>query len=539
MRMPRPLGGSLGNIPLDPFANPNVEIGGAPMPNPIKGLGGAAMDHLIRTGAAPSLDVRDMMPATPFAPPSAMPEIQPVPIAKVDGQGRLRSLMTQAYKAMPGEDAAAVSKRIGALNDLSSKIDALGPITPDDADAIFDSWYQSVMQPPAPYAEFTPEAQQAIQDAYGGTIPQPRVAGAKDVDPNEAAAVAAFTLVNALTGKGNFGDVLKGAGMVQGRAQQRVDLQTQAQIAQDEARRRGAVARFQRITQVEDFNNEQRGYDAKGKRDADRQIAVQNAITDRGEGADDRRFKRDMAGKYFDFLSKGDSGRAADVKAYVESQLKTKLDDRFNEIDPTAQEKNVAANTAHTQADTGRIKAVVRGLGLKNDLDEQAFGADLQGRIARSELTQEQVEKLRAEVDHLPEKWRLEKLKIDTDVEATKTRAAAALIRANKAGTGAAKADPARKMRLDGLKAVVTTQNTVLDNLSQRYNHWYELAADLDYQIQKATRRGGDAAAKLPELQRQFSEAKGHYTSLSSQMKDSRDKASKAADEIDTLSKGP
>jgi hypothetical protein len=454
-------------------------------------------------------------PVDNTAPPPT-PIVTPLNAQSMNGKARLQTLIDQAFSASPTDTVSDLSWKVRKRSDFEQKLTGLGDnFTAGDADAMFGSWYQTVAPIPRPFQNFSPEEQAALDAAYGGKIPGRIPLGASDINQPELGAVAGMLLGGLFHG-GNASQVWPAITDVLQQAKQRNDFDNQNAQAQDQMRRQGALAQFHRLAGISDENFKQQGYEARDERTAERAADLAKAVALREQANKATDFKNQTALRYFDFLKAGDPARAAQVKAYAESQLGHPLDDSFNDLQNTVGQDQTVAQTDHTNADTDRINTMVEGMGIKNEVDKATMKDVIRSFHNKADLGDENVKKLKIELDALPETLDAKSKALIMTAKGALMRGQGALLRAQKYVPGGGK-DP-NQTRIANLKAVVGTFNTAVDNNARdlakakaEYVQWSEMD-------RKYLGNEGGGVHHNPEYVKNAQAAQAHADAISGHM---------------------
>lgn len=441
--------------------------------------------------AVPSVGMQPVLTGAPNInrpPTRSIDQIKPLQIDDIDGQKHLDSMITAAMRGAPGDTADMIGRKVAKLTEFRQKASALGPLTKQQADQMFFQWYDSIAGEPNEFATFSPEAQQALNDAYM-TPPQRRVAGIADVDHQEAATLAGYALATLLTGKGNLGDVLRDVPMLKDRAQMKMDAGFQNELAAYEANQKMALAKFGRINEVDDFNAKQRGFEAHDLRMADKQHM--DNLDEMAKAAQVQGDK-DRAASYGAFqkaVLSGDPNQVmmtalAHYKAYQED-----LTDVAGLAQKSAKTLNTEADTDLKKANTAKSKEVTQGLKFKNAVDLATLEEQINIIQNKSEFGDQQVKDIKERVRQAPLLFREKIATMAAQRENLRARslaiakqADASMIRANKAGTGSGGDE------FKNLGKYVTSLNTSIDNKSRLHDSLAKEVSDLKFEIERAGR---------------------------------------------------
>lgn len=396
------------------------------------------------------------------------PVITPVDASRLDGQGRLRQLVEEAFAYRPDDTVQTISFKQKRKTEFLRRLPLLGnEMNADEAEAIFEEWYPTVAgQQETPVAAFSPEAQAMIEEAYGGNVPRRRIVGGADVDQSQLGMIGGMALASLFRGQG-LRDVLPVISEVMRSTQAGADMDYEARVAQENQRRQVAQAKLQRLLQVEDYNSTQEGYAARDGRIADRQLESNLLIGKRQEDADERKSRQAFLADIRKMLLTGDTRSAEGMADLYEEEYGQKLPASVRNLFPTAAQRATEAGIARTTADAERLRQVTAGLKFRNEVDEATMHEVIQQVKDQAGITSQQLRKIKIEVERLPE-W------LDTKTRAEAARAAAAtlnakasMIRAQKAGAsggGGDDAAKARKARIDELAKSGTQANADADN---------------------------------------------------------------------------
>lgn len=496
----------VGNV--TPTLGPKVPPGSPTIVDALK----PATDILASRQAAPT-DLTSLQATSPTATEtqpaastaSATPDewqgIAPVPVTTFDGKSWLRKAVGIAMTPMPGETADQMSMRVQKMSDFNKKIDLMGPMQPDEAQAIFYSWYDGMVpQQPPVTTSFSPEAQSALDEAYGPVTPRRLIATGQDVDRNKLLAVAAYGIANMLTGKGTFMDGIRSATPLMKDAQASLDTRNQIQDQEDEMRRRRALERFHRISSIEDDQAKQAGY-----------LSHDMRLTQRGEI---NALMRDAsAGAKLDATSQaavdkivakanedGDPGRIKSLSDYLVSRGYPPLPDSMINAKPTIKQQKTLAEIQKIGDERLRIQALTQKFGFQNEIDAHTFADQINIIQNKAEKGDAEVRKIEFESEHLPLEFRLKLALRNAQTAATIARgkaaeksAEAAWIRAQK--TGATHDDT------KNLRTLVTNLNSQIDNKMNTMNSKAHELASWKLQKQQANAIAGkDPGAPNPEF---------------------------------------
>jgi hypothetical protein len=457
------------------------------------------------------------------------PAQQQGPIYKrvnVDASETLRTLLDERLKWVPGESASELEWKLRKKDEIMRKMGpSVGSMTPVEVRQAIEQLDMAYVPQEQAFQSFSPESQALLEQAYGGKMPMRRMAGLGDIDPEQAAALGAYLLVSKLMGRNPGVDVLQGIGMLHGKAQEGVDLQYQADVQEDEMRRKGALAAFQRLGGIEDFNAEQAGFMARDERTAAREEQRDIRTGARQEDADERKFMKSMADNYFRFLSSGDPARAAQVKQYVEAQTGKKLDDSFNELDATTSQAYTQELTKNAVVDRALKMERVIGARNLNEFDRRTLNDRVRAVQQKVENADMVLDRLEQELEFLPEKLRSQEAQRALDLELTRAKIKKTIADASKprgAGGGGSKEEFDRFNKLGG------RMDTEIGNITQEVNRLSGLKSDAARAYDQA-----NTTASQWELEAEAAEDDAERTKLKKTAKLYRDQANNAKRQVD------
>lgn len=413
------------------------------------------------------------------------PAPKPPPVYRrqdVDSLERVKSRVTERLRPLPDDDVDTIDWKYRTKRSIEEKFSSVaGQMTPDDIDEIFRVLDEAYAPKPEPiFGAFSQESQAMLQEALGGELPMRRSAGPDDIDPSQAAAMGAFTLLNLVSGKGQFSDVLKGVTRLTDNAQGSIDQQYAMEIEQDKIRRQHALKQFERMTQLEDFRNQQAGYEARDARTAEREEAKGVRDMQRQETGAVARQRQAAVTQYMGFLERGDPVRAEEVKRLFEWATGESFGGG-EQLQKTTAQENQTQQTELMKVNTEKAREFTTGLRFKNKVNAATFDAQVQEILNKSENGSLVIDKLKKELEVLPEKLRLSVAKQRVDIalvqartDAVAKQAEAALIKAWNGSEGSAAAiDKNQWKQINDYRAQL---NTEIDNLNARDGR---LASDL------------------------------------------------------------
>lgn len=475
-------------------------------------------------------------PEQPLSPPTPL-VTNPAPLdpQKMNGKARLTSLIEQAFRPKPGASIADMNYLATKMTEFKRRMSMLSDnLTADDADVIFDAWYKSVAPESVetPFATFSPEAQGALNEAFGGQMPLKRVAGPQDIDPNSAAMVGGMMLASLFRGRG-IDSVMPMVSELLGRAQQRIDLNYENESAEIENRRKKALEQFKRISQIEDYNNEQRGYAARDERTAARDFQKSEQLASRTEDSNIAAQKKAAQTALYASIPHIDPERAIVLGRLFEQQWGEKLPKDFYEMTRTDAQRKTNAQIILTEEETAQVREKTKGIGFDNAVKEVTFESVVRKIAAEGLIKELDAQKLKIEIEKLPEKLDAQTSLLWAQAYSARERAKAALITAQKAGT---KGEMTTMDRLKELKSVVTDT----DKEVQNYQQQLIMAAQLRSEREEYYNNGVTLGASKEELQSRkakFDEADAAYKAIATKQRGAENRINEATQEIYRLVK--
>lgn len=464
-------------------------------------------------------------------PPSAIP-IQPVPRQRVDGRQWGKQFIQRAFGTpLPGETPEDMAWRIRQSNLMTQKLDQIpGDLTPEEAQAALMDHYEGIMGPvEIPVQTFSPDAQAALRDLFAPDPEQPTL-GIGDIDEAELMAALGYAVGGLFKG-GSFGDALLTFDQVRQRGQQKVDTKYQQDLEAAKLRRQAAIEKWKRVNQIEDANFTQRGYDARDQRTLQRQKENADAIADREASRGDATFRREMARQYFGFLASGDPARAAQVKAFYESETGQKVDDSFSVLAPTVGQRVHESQVRQNDANTLKALEALRGMGLDNDLKEATFSEQVYKVFLGNRKAAAEIEQIQKETEFIPEKYRSEIARTWMGVLEGNQRIASMKMRdetdrieaQNKSGDASGASRPTTDRTMTDLRGIFNGIAKQYDDYAQSYKEkvaeWNRAESDL-YNAKLKGEPTADLERSVQSLRDQARSIKSRMDDLQKKMDD-------------------
>jgi hypothetical protein len=439
---------------------------------------------------------------------------------ELDGTNRLRERVRSLFRPLETDTASTASFKLRKQQELLRNVEALGPITAQDADGIVEEYLKMVAgDTPSAFATFSPESQALLQEAFGGEAPMRRIATGADLSEGRQGLLAGLAVASLISGRG-LGDVLPAVQAMVMEQQGINDQQYALEVEDDQRRRQAAAQMAQRLISVEDYNNQQRGYQARDERAGVRGLATQALITDRQERAEMARQEREARNILMNHAATIDPARWGMMVDIYEFNFGP-LPEGIRDARMTLAQEGTAARNQLTQAQIQTEQARTTRVNLDNEIAKATFDSVVKSAANRADLSQLQLDEMAIKIKNLPEDLEANRRAKIIRAMAAKLSAEAAMVRAKhppSSGSG----NPYNRQ----LKDEMSIYGRYFDDTYQMYQR------ALDAEVSAKRRRDEldilrDRNGKLPlEFQRR-------YESLDEEYKEASAKAQKLEDELD------
>jgi hypothetical protein len=390
----------------------------------------------------------------------------PVVPTKISGKEKLKGRMAAAQRYVPGMSVAETSRRVRLLADFNKRIEAMPEITEEEADMIMAEYMSEFSTVAVPTRAGVPQDEAALLEQAYGPAPTPRSVEASDYDKNDLYGAAA-ALASSLLFGGNPQIAQRLVAQTEANAAQRVNLENQQIAAEDAAKRQRVLAMYQRLQGINDSNFQQDGFAADDARESVKTAFRELGIQDRGAEQSDRIAKRNFQADIRRAIMDGDEQRSAVLaKLYQAEFPDSPLPEEIWQLAPTRNQRLLDGKIAGQELQNDLTEQYVQSAKWKNDISKATFSDIVAMSGVRLQITQKGLEKLKIEVEKLPDYLDAKTSSAVTGAKATWLRAQAAMVNAKRprAGGGAATDNG----RLTALGKIISSGNTNIDNLNQQ-----------------------------------------------------------------------
>lgn len=390
----------------------------------------------------------------------------PVVPTKVSGKEKLYGRMSAAQRYVPGMSIAETTRRVRLLADFKKRIDAMPEMTEEEADMIMAEYMSEFSTVAVPTRTGVPQDEAALLEQAYGPAPIPRTVQASDYDKNDLYGAAA-ALASSLLFGGSPQLAQKLIGQAEANAGQRVALENQQLMAEDAAKRQRVLAMYQRLQGINDLNFQQEGFAADDGRESIKTAFREIGLQDRGADLSDRIGRRNFQADIRKAIMEGDEQRATVLaKLYQAEFPNDPLPEEIWQLRPTRNQRLLDGKIAGQELQNDLTEQYVQSAKWKNDITKATFSDIVAMSGVRLQITQKGLEKLKIEVEKLPDYLDAKTSTAVTGAKATWLRAQAAMVNAKRprAGGGAATDNG----RLTALGKIISSGNTNIDNLNQQ-----------------------------------------------------------------------
>lgn len=416
----------------------------------------------------------------------------PVVPTRISGKEKLKGRLAAMHRFVPGMSLPETTRRIRLLADFNKRIDEMPEITEQEADMMVAQYMSEFSTVDVPTRSGISADSQALIDQAYGPAPTPRSVEAGDYNRNDLIG-AATALASSLLFGGNAQVAQRLVAQAEGNATQKVELENQQMMADDAATRQRVLAMYNRLQGIEDQNFQQQGFAADDTRESVKTAFREIGLQDRNADQSDRIAKRNFQADIRKVLMDGDEGRAAVLaKLYQVEFPDDPLPEEIWQLAPTRNQKLLDKKIEGQELQNDLTEQYVKAATWKNDITKATFSDIVAMSGVRLQITQKGLEKLKIEVEKLPEYLDARTASAVSAAKAATLRAQAAMINAKRPRTGSGKAT--ENGQLTALGKIISSGNTNVDNLNQTLKQRQE-------QLEKAQKRV-DQWAYLPKDQR-------------------------------------